>query len=672
MKPIANHGDAGLPEEGGQGKAVGAKSREEFIIVPMEDDFDIDAVFRSEESPAADAQAEAPPEPIDVSAAAPDPEPPPDVIPTEPDEQRLEPARPIQVVPEPAAASLISLTEPRTSEPLVLAPSPALVIEMPLRAEMTRSDRVKTPALSIADLIDNHVRLEWHEAVAIAQHLCQVMSRDPGANVRRSLVEPWNVEITDSGDVQVLPGGSSSDPLVKQVGRVLRVLLQDSLAPAELRLVASQASFEVPVYSSVDELSAALRHFERPGDSESAIRAAFNRGLEAKFAALPAPERTAPPPAPRPAAVELHPPVKPRPVRKTPELARPKPAPKKSGVGIVVAGLVVLALAAAAVVLIVRLTDFPNLRSTTTTAPAPAPRTETPVARAQPTTPETRVAPPVPAPPPATTRDAVPERGAPAASRRPASRPRGPAEPEGLPATPVAIAPRVESVPRPAATGDSTEASIRRASALLAEGRDGEAAVIFDGIVMRSPLYQLDPVRSTPEALAAFQKSKRMLLPAMARRYYQEARMAYDAGDFSMASTKGERALALLRDADIDPSEADLNGEVSNLMATVAAARTLEEARVYTSADKDVTPPRPVGRQLSTASLSGKGPLTGRLELVVGRGGEVETVRLETPLNGYHDRMIVSAAKAWHYRPALRKGRPVRYSMVMSITLPDF
>jgi len=50
----------------------------------------------------------------------------------------------------------------------------------------------------------------------------------------------------------------------------------------------------------------------------------------------------------------------------------------------------------------------------------------------------------------------------------------------------------------------------------------------------------------------------------------------------------------------------------------------------------------------------------------------VETVKLDTPVNGYHDRMIVSAAKAWHYRPAMRKGRPVRYSMVMSITLPDF
>jgi len=189
---------------------------------------------------------------------------------------------------------------------------------------------------------------------------------------------------------------------------------------------------------------------------------------------------------------------------------------------------------------------------------------------------------------------------------------------------------------------------------------------------MKNPLYQLDPARSTPEALAAFQTSKRLLLPAMARRYYQEARTAYDAGDFAMTLTKGERALALLRDADIDPSESSLNGDVTDLMALATSARTIEESRIYSSADRDVTPPRPIGRQLSTASLSGRAPLTGRLELVVGRTGEVETVKLDTPVNGYHDRMIVSAAKAWHYRPALKKGHPVRYSMVMSITLPDF
>jgi hypothetical protein len=122
---------------------------------------------------------------------------------------------------------------------------------------------------------------------------------------------------------------------------VLRVLLQDSMAPGELRLVASQASFDVPVYSSVDELSAALHRFERPGDSEAVIRAAFNRGLEAKYSGLPPPERPAPASRPQ-AAAEQHPPPK-RPVRKAPGPAQPKPVQKQSGLMAVVAGVIAVA-----------------------------------------------------------------------------------------------------------------------------------------------------------------------------------------------------------------------------------------------------------------------------------------------------------------------------------------
>jgi hypothetical protein len=656
VKPIgANLSDAGSPGPGGHAKGVASKPREEFVIVPMDDDFDIDAVFRSEHAPAAEAlPAEAPPVQAPIEIPVPAPLAVESVVRAEPEEPARQPA-PI------AGPTLV----------------PAPVIELSLTADVTPFDRSRTPALSIADLIDNHVHLEWQEAVAIAQHLCRVMSRDPGANVHRSLVEPWNVEITDAGEVHVLPGGSSSDPLVKQVGRVLRVLLQDSIAPAELRLVASQASFEVPVYSSVDELSAALRHFERlseAGDSEAAIRAAFNRGLEAKYAGLPPTERVVPASGQPAAELHPHPPAK-RAVRKAPALARPAPpVRKRSGVMAVAAGAITVAVAAAAAVVITRFADVSSLWSF---APAPAPRQEAAPARPQPPAPPAQAeAPPEPvkAPPELSARAVAPERVAPPASR-PAARSRDLSSPaRGFPPAPALPSARgPEPAARTAAVaGDSIDASIRRASALLAEGRNGEAAVIFDGIVMRSPLVQLDPARYTPETLAAFQTSKRLLLPAMARRYYQEARVAYDAGDFSMTLTKGERALALLRDADIDPSDADLNNEVSNLMAMATSARALEEARIYTSADRDVTPPRPVGRQLSTASLSGRAPLTGRLELVVSRSGEVETVKLETPVNGYHDRMIVSAAKAWHYRPATKKGRPVRYSMVMSITLPDF
>jgi len=61
----------------------------------------------------------------------------------------------------------------------------------------------------------------------------------------------------------------------------------------------------------------------------------------------------------------------------------------------------------------------------------------------------------------------------------------------------------------------------------------------------------------------------------------------------------------------------------------------------------------------------------GTLEMLISREGEVETVKLHTPLNRYHERMIVSAAKAWRYRPASKDGKPVRFRLVTSINLPE-
>ena len=692
MKPIGNHGDLGMPEPGGQGKGAPG-GRDELIIVHADDDFDIDAVFRSEEPTAEKAEPPA--------AGAPEtPAPAPAAVAEQP-QTFLPPV----VEPRVTAAAPMLPIETAATLPVVradAAPAPRVVPAAADRAEPAAAADIprdrRSAALLIADLVENHVRLEWHEAVAIAQHLCQIMAREPGANVHRSLVEPWNIEITDSGELQVLPGGSSSDPIVKQVGRVLRVLLQDTIAPAELRLVASQASFEVPVYSSLDELSAALQHFVK-ADHADAIRAAFNRGLEAKLSGLPAPDRPVlPPPAVIPKIAEAKPVAK-RPVAaKTTQPARQalerKPS-RPSSSFLMRAGAAVL-VAGTAVFLTARYAGqsgllsqvfspapqpaqppapqqaqpSPAIRGPEAVAPGEAARALTPPAAVEPDAVPSVSPPPVPPP-------AVPPRAVREARVAPAPRPRAAGagttvrDADVAPPTPAPRGP--DSAARSiASAGDSVEALLRRAGALLAEGRDGEAVVILDGVVTKNPLYQPDPARFTPETLSAFQNSKRLLLPAMARRYYQEARVAYDAGDFTMALTKSERAQALLRDADIDPADATLDDDVTGLIAMVNAARTLEEAKIYTSADRDVTPPRPIGRQLSTASVSGRAPLTGRLEIVVGRQGEVETVRLETPVNGYHDRMIVSAAKAWHYRPALRKGRPVRYSMVMSITLPDF
>jgi hypothetical protein len=56
---------------------------------------------------------------------------------------------------------------------------------------------------------------------------------------------------------------------------------------------------------------------------------------------------------------------------------------------------------------------------------------------------------------------------------------------------------------------------------------------------------------------------------------------------------------------------------------------------------------------------------------VINRDGSVYSVKLHTPLNRHHERMIVSPAKAWRYRPATRNGRPVMYRILVKVNLPE-
>ena len=251
-------------------------------------------------------------------------------------------------------------------------------------------------------------------------------------------------------------------------------------------------------------------------------------------------------------------------------------------------------------------------------------------------------------------------------------------QPIGVPRTDPAPRPKstiaaVVDETRPVAHGnqDPLEAAERRASALLASGKSADATIAFDSIVMRDPGRRANPDRLTPEATEALRRSKQTLVPTLARSHLDAGRAALDLGDFSLAITESERALRLLEDPDLGNAADALKPAALELLTTASGAKRADEETVYTIDDSDVTPPRPVGRQLpATAPPSTPATAIGRLEILVSRTGAVERVTLHTPSNAYQERMIVSAAKAWRYKPAQRNGRPVRYSLILSINLP--
>ena len=90
-----------------------------------------------------------------------------------------------------------------------------------------------------------------------------------------------------------------------------------------------------------------------------------------------------------------------------------------------------------------------------------------------------------------------------------------------------------------------------------------------------------------------------------------------------------------------------------------AAAGPVEfEARiVYSNADPEVEPAGLMRPQLPKVPPPGAD--TGYFDIIVDEAGNVEFIDLVSPAHRYQDRMLIAAAKAWKFRPAMLDGQPV-------------
>ena len=508
--------------------------------------------------------------------------------------------------------------------------------------------------LSVSELLENDVVVDWPEAVAITRRICDAIGQHPSAGTHEYLLDTRHIEITADGDVRVLPGEPGGDPFVKQVGRILRALLEAGNAPVSLRLLASQAAFELPGFASVTELSEALRTFEAQSEPD-AIRNAFRRGQEARgsrpldHGRLPSHNELVALPAPSTV-----------PVGQSPS----KPVlPARRHVYALVAAAVVIMLIGGIVVKLARQSSDRGVPSDATAAQVSAPAERVEPARSDVGgVPENVMPQPVPSRDRGTAQvaphESTPDRPAKPVPARPSLR-----------VTSMTAPPRSVS-PVPGAESVAGIANTPRTEPVLDDIESARMA--FDARVLTDPLYQLDSRQATPQAVAALRESKRLLLPGIAKREYLRGQTEFQAGEYTAAIRTLERAVRLMGDSDFGPVPLELRERVQQLLTEVRAARTLEDNRVYTMADLTVIPPIEQGRQLPESTPAGiPAAKIGQLEMVIGRNGLVEIVKLHTPLNRYHERMIVSAAKAWRYLPATKNGEPVRFRMFRAVNLPE-
>lgn len=102
----------------------------------------------------------------------------------------------------------------------------------------------------------------------------------------------------------------------------------------------------------------------------------------------------------------------------------------------------------------------------------------------------------------------------------------------------------------------------------------------------------------------------------------------------------------------------------SEALAEVPVSDVDESLPVFTSGDRDVVPALLVRPQLPTQQVDlGDTSQLSTLDLMIDEFGRVQRVHLDSVRNNINEKMLLSAAKAWIFQPAMRDGRPVRYRM---------
>jgi tetratricopeptide (TPR) repeat protein len=254
------------------------------------------------------------------------------------------------------------------------------------------------------------------------------------------------------------------------------------------------------------------------------------------------------------------------------------------------------------------------------------------------------------------------------------------------------------------AAGGAAEVNQYRALCLLALGRSSEAERSLEDLVTQRPLFKMSETDVSPRVVAMFHDVRKRLLPAATRDLYARARTNYDQKLYSRAATEFKDVLQLLVDPDLGKdaaaltdlkmiaegflklAEVEVAAAVKAEMDAAAAAKTQAapevpkapevpaSARIYTDADKDVTPPVDIGSRTlpewkPPTGAAGQFEYRGVLRLLIDEQGKVEQVALVQKVLDTYDPLLLAAARNWTFRPARRNGQPVKYQKIIGITL---
>jgi tetratricopeptide (TPR) repeat protein len=233
---------------------------------------------------------------------------------------------------------------------------------------------------------------------------------------------------------------------------------------------------------------------------------------------------------------------------------------------------------------------------------------------------------------------------------------------------------------------DVPEAQQYKALCMLALGRAQEATGAVESLVKTAPTFEPSPDEVPPRFVTLVTEAKRKLLPAIARRTFNEARDEFRTGDRQEAMKKFDFVLALTASAPFkdSPDAEDLRTLASGfieLAKASAAAPPRPDPKTAAAEPKVIEEPpaqapeviQPVAIRQPIppipSGISGLGSPTASVRVQIGADGKVVGATMQQASHPLYDRMVLQAARDWIYAPATLNGRAVPSEKIVTIQL---
>ena len=251
------------------------------------------------------------------------------------------------------------------------------------------------------------------------------------------------------------------------------------------------------------------------------------------------------------------------------------------------------------------------------------------------------------------------------------------------------------------APAQEPEAQQYKALCMLALGRTQDASSAVESLITAAPTFEPSTEDVPPRFISLVSEAKKKLVPAIARKTFNEAREQFKSGDREDALKKFDLVVMLTGTSPFNGmSDAEdlrtLASGFIELARATASARPEPKAPDPVPAPPQVAEappaaaspkPTPAPASASAATeviqpvavrqtippvpsgMSGLGSPTASVRVEIGVDGRVINASMQQPSHPLYDRLVLQAARQWLYTPAMLNGRPVPSEKVVTIQL---